>query len=80
MTVRATVQNGRLIVDQPTDLPDGTSLDLVIDESGYDVASDQKQLLDDAISRSLDGAAATEPVETILTKLRQRGQASSNDR
>ena len=34
MSVRATVRNGRLIVDQPTDLPEGTVLDLVVDDEG----------------------------------------------
>ncbi|MGB8222435.1 MAG: antitoxin family protein [Polyangiales bacterium] len=29
-TIRARVRDGRLIVDEPTDLPDGTELDLVI--------------------------------------------------
>ena len=29
MTVRARVTNGRLVVDEPTDLPEGTVIDLV---------------------------------------------------
>jgi hypothetical protein len=29
ISVRARVRNGRLVVDEPTDLPDGTELDLV---------------------------------------------------
>jgi len=29
MSVRARVRNGRLIVDEPTDLPDGTEVELV---------------------------------------------------
>lgn len=32
--VRARVQNGRLIVDDPTTLPEGTVLDLVCDDEG----------------------------------------------
>lgn len=32
ITVRARVRNGRLVVDEPTDLPDGTELELVADE------------------------------------------------
>jgi hypothetical protein len=32
ITVRAHVRNGRLIVDEPTDLPDGTEIDLVADD------------------------------------------------
>jgi len=33
LTVRAHVRNGRLVVDEPTDLPEGTELDLVGDET-----------------------------------------------
>jgi hypothetical protein len=29
ISVRARVRNGRLVVDEPTDLPDGTELELV---------------------------------------------------
>ena len=29
MNVRARVRNGRLIVDEPTDLPDGTEVELI---------------------------------------------------
>jgi hypothetical protein len=32
ITVRARVRNGRLVVDEATDLPDGTELELVADE------------------------------------------------
>jgi hypothetical protein len=32
--LRARVQNGRLHLDQPTGLPEGTELDLVIDAEG----------------------------------------------
>jgi hypothetical protein len=28
LTVRARVKNGRLVVDEPTDLPEGTELEL----------------------------------------------------
>ena len=32
--IRARVRDGRLIVDEPTDLPEGTELDLAIDDAG----------------------------------------------
>ena len=35
--IRAKVQNGRLLLDAPTDLPDGTVLDLVVDDEGDDL-------------------------------------------
>jgi hypothetical protein len=32
LTVRACVRNGRLVVDEPTDLPEGTEVELVADD------------------------------------------------
>lgn len=48
--IRAKVINGRLIVDQPTLLPEGTFFDLVIDVDGGD--------LDPADRRALHAARA----------------------
>ena len=74
MGVRATVRGGRLIVDQPTDLPDGTVLDLVIDDEGDQLEPAEREALDAAISRSLAQAedGRTAPVEEILHRLRAR--------
>ena len=33
-TIRARVRDCRLVVDEPTDLPEGTEVDLVIDDAG----------------------------------------------
>ncbi len=33
MVVRALVRDGRLIVDEPTDLPEGTELELIVDDA-----------------------------------------------
>jgi hypothetical protein len=32
--LRARVENGRLVLDEPTTLPNGTVLDLVLDDEG----------------------------------------------
>lgn len=74
MGVRATVSNGRLTVDQPTDLPEGTVLDLVVDDEGDELDQDDREALSKAISRSLKQSAEgrTAPVEEILAKLRAR--------
>lgn len=74
MSVRATVRNGRLLVDQPTDLPEGTVLDLVVDDEGDELDDAERAALDRAISRSLDQAheGRTAPGEAILAKLRAR--------
>jgi hypothetical protein len=74
VSVRATVRNGRLIVDQPTDLPEGTVLDLVVDDEGDRLDEGERQALNAAISRSLVQAEEghTAPVEDILDRLRAR--------
>lgn len=74
VSVRATVRNGRLVLDQPTDLPEGTVLDLVVDDEGDQLDDRERQALDAAITRSLEQSAQgrSAPVEQILNKLRAR--------
>ncbi len=67
MTVRARVKNGRLIVDEPTDLPEGTEIDLTAwDDEPWDLTSEQQRELSERI------ASGTAPVsaETLFTRLR----------
>ncbi|MFO7562995.1 MAG: hypothetical protein R6X02_10165 [Enhygromyxa sp.] len=74
MGIRATVRNGRLVVDQETQLPEGTVLELVIDDDGDELDEREREALDAAISISLDQAARGEvnPAEKILARLRER--------
>ena len=74
MGVRATVRNGRLIVDEETRLPDGTVLDLVIDDEGDGLDDEQRRALDAAIAASLRQAANGDvaPAEEVLGRLRAR--------
>jgi hypothetical protein len=77
MAVRATVRNGRIIVDEPTDLKDGTTLDLVIDDEGDELSEMERVALNLAISRSWQQALAgkTAPIEEILERLRDRRES-----
>lgn len=74
MGLRATVQNGRLVVDEATALPEGTVLDLVVDDEGDELDEAQRRALDAAIERSLQQVDAGEvsPASEILTRLRVR--------
>lgn len=74
MALRATVRNGRLIVDTPTELPDGTVLDLVIDDEGDELDEEERTALNAAISKSWRQAqeGQSQPVETILQRIRNR--------
>ena len=51
-TIRARVRDGRLIVDEPTDLPEGTELDLVIDDSGDSLDDAERAALHAAIGQA----------------------------
>ena len=77
MGLRATVQNGRVIVDEATQLPNETVLDLVIDDEGDDLDDEQRRALDAAIVRSLEQAVAGQvsPADDVLARLRARRRA-----
>ena len=51
-TIRARVRNGRLIVDEPTDLPEGTELDLAIDDAGDSLDEAERAALHAAIAQA----------------------------
>ena len=59
-TIRARVRNGRLIVDEPTSLPEGAELDLVFDDAGDDLDETERAALDTAITRAWASVQAGE--------------------
>jgi hypothetical protein len=73
-TLRARVSGGRIHLDEPTDLPDGTELDVLIDADD-DLDADERAARSAAIERSWESAQAgrTRPVETILARLHAKG-------
>lgn len=72
--LRARVQNGRLRLDQPTGLPEGTELDLVIDDEGDDLTEQEREALHETLSRSWRSAQAGElrPATDIIDELRRK--------
>lgn len=72
--LRAHVENGRLVLDEPTSLPDGTVLDLVLDDEGDDLTNQERQALDAALARSYESAQTgrVRPASAILDELRGR--------
>ena len=74
MSVKATVQDGRLVVDEPTALPEGTVLELVVDDGGDDLGAEEHRALHEAITKSLEQAAEgrVAPAEDILATVRSR--------
>jgi hypothetical protein len=71
--VRARVQNGRLVVDEPTSLPEGTILDLVLDDEGDDLDAAERAERDHAIDRAWQQALAGQgrPASEVLDDLRR---------
>jgi hypothetical protein len=72
--IRARVKNGRLIVNVPTDLPEGTVLDLVLDDEGDDLTSTERKALHAEIRRSVREAkrGSTRPAKVALAELKAR--------
>jgi len=74
VALKATVRDGRFIIDEPTGLPDGTVLDLVVEDEDGDLSEVDLKALNSAIAASLDDARAgrTSPASAILQRLRDR--------
>ena len=67
------MEKGRLILDEPTTLPDGTVIDLVADDEGDDLTDEERRALHAALSESWTSAEAgrLRPASAILDELRQ---------
>ena len=72
---RARVRNGRVVLDEPTDLPEGSVLDLVLADSWDGLDEADRRALDEALSRSADDVAQGRTVDydDVMKKLRGRG-------
>lgn len=73
--LKARVQNGRIVVNEPTDLPEGTVLELVVADPGDELDDEERAELHAALAQGLaelqtgDGTDADE----LLSELRARG-------
>ena len=72
--LRARVEKGRLVLDEPTTLPDGTVIDLVADDEGDDLTDEERRALHEALSASWTSAEAgrLRAASAILDELRRR--------
>jgi hypothetical protein len=50
--LKARVKNGRLVLDEPTDLPEGTEVDLVPADWWDDLTEDDRKRLEESLVRS----------------------------
>lgn len=63
--LRARVENGRLVLDEPTTLPKGTVVDLVADDKGDDLTDDERRALHDALSESWKSRSSGSPASGV---------------
>jgi hypothetical protein len=72
--LRARVEKGHLILDEPTTLPDGTVLDLVLNDEGDDLSDKDREALHAALTRSSASLSAgrVRPASAIIDELRAR--------
>jgi hypothetical protein len=70
--LKARVVNGRLVVDQPTALPEGTELDLTIVEPGDDLDDEESAALHAALAQAWESGRTgkSSPAEDLLRNLR----------
>jgi hypothetical protein len=70
--LQARVEKGRLVLDEPTTLPEGTIVDLVVDDEGDDLMADERRALHDALAASWKSAEAgrLRPASDSLARLR----------
>ena len=74
MAIKACVRGGRLVVDEPTDLPEGTELRLLPADPGDDLDDADRAALHATLQRSADDVAHGRLVEApdVLARLRPR--------
>lgn len=74
MTIKARVQAGRLVVDEPTTLPDGTEVELLPLDPGDWLADADREALHAALAESEADVAAGRMVDAaeVLKELRSR--------
>jgi hypothetical protein len=72
-TLKACVRNGRLVMDEPTDLPEGTEVELVAVEDD-ELEDDERAALHRALDRSLDSVdeGRVRPASQLIDQLRAR--------
>ena len=74
MTLRALVKDGRLTLDEPTSLPEGTVLDLVVDDEGDNLDDEERAALHDGLAAAWESVrqGRVRPASDILNELRSR--------
>lgn len=72
--LRARVHNGRITLDEPTDLPDGTILELVPAVEVDDLEDEDREKLHAAMRRGIEQGrnGQARPIEEAMAEIRAR--------
>jgi hypothetical protein len=70
--LRARVRHGRIVLDEPTDLPEGTELELVLADGGDELDDEDRAALHRELELAMDDVDAGRVVseEEVRAKLR----------
>ncbi len=73
--LKARVCNGRLVVNEPTTLPEGTEIELTVSDAGDELDAEERTALHAALADAWKSAQSGElrPAEELLKKLRTPG-------
>ena len=73
VTLKAKVQSGRLLLDVPTDLPDGSEVELLPADGWDALDDDDRRRLHEALAASEDDVRAgrVRPAEELIAELRR---------
>ncbi len=73
--LRAHVHNGRLLLDEPTDLPEGTELTLVVADEEDELDDAERERLHESLRRSMAQARAGQVIDAdkVVDRLLSRG-------
>ncbi len=69
--LHAVVKNGRLVLDEPTDLPEGTELELFVANEDDDLDDEERARMHASISRGLADVKAgrATDIDEVLSEL-----------
>ena len=75
--LKARVVNGRLVMNEPTDLPEGEEVNLVVADDWGEMSEEERAELDRALEESIAQAKAGQLVdaEVVMAELRSRRAA-----
>ena len=68
--LKARVENGRIVIDEPTDLPEGTVLDVVVAEPDDELSAEWRAEIADRIESLRAGEAELIPWDEVEARAR----------